>query len=182
MGNTATKDWATYYQPQIAQYKDKLDSVTALLDKNKDGKLSPQERAQAEGKTKDIIAWLSKANEAKKQADSVANGVKSAQEAYDKEQASKVQAFNPTDEYNKWLASKDESYWKTVDASAHSKVDPYYDSLKQQLGEQLGIDQAKLNLQKESNSKAYDNSLTEISRMTEYAKGDFARTLAKSDR
>lgn len=113
-------------------------------------------------------------NQAKKLAETV--------KAYETEQASKVNPFNPMDEFQKFLDSKDDTYWKGVEATAKAKVDPYYDSMKSNLAQQLGIDLGQLNLKKEQNETNYNQDVAEIDRMTSYSKDEFARNMAKSDR
>lgn len=102
--------------------------------------------------------------------------------AYQDAQSAKVNPFNPMDEFQKFLDSKDDTYWQGVEQVAGEKVNPYYDRLKAQLGEQLGIDKAQLGLQKENNQKNYDADIADITRMSSYAKDDFAKNLTKTDR
>ena len=108
----------------------------------------------------------------------LANTVK----AYEDAQKAKVNPFNPMDEFQKFLDSKDETYWKGVEETAKAKVDPYYDSMKSNLAEQYGIDLGQLSLKKEQNQKTYDQDIAEITRMTGYSKDEFARNMSKSDR
>lgn len=102
--------------------------------------------------------------------------------AYEAEQASKVNPFNPMDEFQKFLDSKDQTYWNGVEATAKAKVDPYYDSMKTDLAKQLGIDLGQLNLKKEQNETNYGQDVAEIERMTSYSKDEFARNMVKTDR
>jgi hypothetical protein len=62
-------------------------------------------------------------------AKSLASTVKTYQDA----QNAKVNPFNPMDEFQKFLDSKDETYWKNIDETSKAKVDPYYDKLKTDL-------------------------------------------------
>lgn len=113
-----------------------------------------------------------------KQAQKIAQTLKE----YEDAQKAKVNPFNPLDEFQKFLDSKDQTYWDGIEKVAKEKVNPYYDRLRSQLAESFGIDSAQLGLKREQNQQGYDNDIAEIQRMSTYAKDDFARTLGKTDR
>lgn len=113
-----------------------------------------------------------------KQAQKLAQTVKD----YEDAQKAKTNPFNPLDEFQKFLDTKDQTYWDGIEAVAKEKVNPYYDRLRSQLAESFGIDSAQLGLKKEQNQQGYDNGMAEIQRMSTYAKDDFARNLGKTDR